>query len=94
MRQGLLASTATLFGDVRAGRAAARSVVLGLKWGAAVAECSTVSFRCPGLTASFPAAQGTTRDGGATQRLVVPQEESLVVPQEARRPRGQSPHGL
>jgi hypothetical protein len=38
MRQEPLDITAVLFGDVRAGRAAARSVVLGLKWSLETAE--------------------------------------------------------
>ncbi len=61
MRQGPLESTAALFGDVRAGRAAARSDVPGLKRRETVAEDPSDSLRCPGLTASFPAAQELCR---------------------------------
>ena len=87
MRQGPLESTAALFGDVRAGRAAARSVVPGLKRRQVGAEDPYVSFRCPGLTASFPAAQ-EPRGGEATRRFVVPQEEDGQDPEQTQGPTG------
>lgn len=71
MRQGPLESTAALFGDVRAGRAAARSVVPELKQSGQAAENSDASLRCPGLTASFPAAQ-EPRSGEVTRRFAMP----------------------
>ena len=75
MRQGPLESTAALFGDVRAGRAAARSVVPGLKRRNGVAEIASASSRCPGLTASFPAAQ-ESRSGGETRRFAISRPRS------------------
>lgn len=87
MRQGPLESTAALFGDVRAGRAAARSDVSGLKQSGQAAENSDASLRCPGLTASFPAAQ-EPRSGEVTRRFVVPQEEKTATPAEPAWPLG------
>jgi len=60
MRQGPLDITAVLFGDVRAGRAAARSVVPKLRTQVRPEACRLLknSSCCPGLTASIPAARG------------------------------------
>ena len=67
MRQGATRITAVLFGDVRAGRAAARSFVLRANQvrakGSRRPPKKTDSFVGPGLTASFPAAQ-EWRSGG------------------------------
>src|SRR5580765_2627795 len=69
MRQEPLEITPVLFGDVRAGRAAARSFVLGAK--GSVRERRSLQRLlsvATGLTATIPAATGVT-GGGATRRL-------------------------
>src|SRR5215204_7166879 len=62
-----------LFADVRAGWAAARSFVAGLKIRLRNAEGNPDSSS-PGLTASFPAAR-EGRSGQEACRFAVPQEE-------------------
>ena len=64
MRQEPLESTAVLFGDVRAGRAAARSFVLGLKIRPAEAESPNDSFLWPGTDGKLSCGTGVAKRRG------------------------------
>ena len=76
MRQEPLEITPVLFGDVRAGRAAARSFVLGAKGSARERRSlKRLLSVATGLTATIPAASGVMGRRGNLPPLFVPHEE-------------------